>query len=305
MQNMSIKEFYWRYCISHRWVLAFIDNDMDAILRGEPLKMDYVKYHFAGRWFADPFILDADEKNITLLVEDFDDASQLGKISRLKIDRLSMELKDVKVILSLKTHLSFPNIIRKTDEAGKQHIYIYPENYHGDGLSLYEYLPATEEVKKMKLFTADPLTDADYVEYFGKPQIFSTRVPMENKDVLYIYEQTQGTFAEVAQVKFDECTARNAGGFFMHGDKVYRPAQECNGGFYGHAVSLQRVDLDGTGYRFTELRRIYPPKDGKSIGIHTFNTYKGLTVIDVKQYRHPLVAKSFTFIANLIKKVIR
>lgn len=304
---MSIKDIYWYYCISHRWILAFIDNDMDSILKGDELKIRYVKYFFKNRWFADPFILDVDEEEIKVLVEEYVDATQLGKISLLKIDRKTMELKSVKDVLSLKSHLSFPNILRKTDGVGRTHIYVYPENYQGEGLVLYEYDEKEEVLKKVKLLTGDPLTDADYVDFFGKPQIFSTRHPHENEDTLYVYEKAEGkgTFEEVHTCKFSEFTARNAGGFFMHKGKVYRPAQECNRGFYGHSISLQRVEQDGDGYKFEEVRRLYPPKEFQYFGMHTFNSYKGMTIVDFKQYRHPAVARFFTALAAIVKKIVR
>lgn len=292
-----VKKIY-NYSVQHRWDIAFVSNNLFLIRDGQ-LSIKNVYNPYRNRWFADPFILSYDNNTIMLLVEDYWDLDQLGRISKLTIDRQSYVIKDVKVILQLDTHLSFPAIFRKE---GK--VYIYPENSRAGGLWLYEYNPETDDCKRVKTICDLPLTDAIITDIFGSKQIFSTREPNPNKNILDVYDwnEDKESFEHSQSIEFEENIARNAGDFFKYEGTVYRPAQECNG-MYGHAVSLQKVEKTGTGYTFTEIRRLVPPKG--AFGLHTFNTYNGLTVIDLKVFRHPWIAKPLFALRNWLSFAVK
>ena len=298
ISNMYLKNLYNKL-ILHRWDLGFVLSPMDEVLGGEKLHVERVKNRYKSRWFADPFILSYDDNEIVLLVEDYWDSDSLGRISKLVIDRHTYEIKDVKVILQLDSHLSFPAIIRVE---GKH--YIYPENSKAGGLWLYEYNPQTDECKKIEQLSDQPLADAILTNTLGKKQIFSTKEPNPNKNILDIYDwnDERKTFEHSGNAIFNENIARNAGDFFEYKGTIYRSAQECNG-MYGHAVSIQKVEKSGNNYQFTEVRRIMPPKG--AFGIHTFNTYNGLTVIDLKVFRHPWVARPLFALRNWLSFAIK
>lgn len=295
---MFLKTLYNKLVL-HRWDLGFALSSMDDIIEGKELHIERVKCNYKNRWFADPFILSFDENEIVLLVEDYWDTDRLGRISKLVVDRHKYEIKDVKDILQLETHLSFPAIIRGGDK-----VFIYPENSRSGGLWLYEYNPQTDECKKNQELSDQPLTDAIITNLFGKKQIISTKEPNPNKNVLDVYDwdDEKESFEHSESITFEENIARNAGDFFEYDGTIYRPAQECNQ-MYGHAVSLQKVEKTDNGYSFTEVRRIMPPKG--AFGIHTFNTYYGLTVIDMKVFRHPWIAKPLFALRNLLSFLIK
>lgn len=281
--------------IVHRWDLAFISNSIDDLFNGKELCVCHVINPYRDRWFADPFILSFDNDVIELLVEEYNNDSPLGRISRIVINRNRYEIQDLKVVLQFETHLSFPAIMRKD---GK--IYIYPENSCAGGLWLYEYNPETDECKKIKKLSNQPLTDAIITDFFGKELIFSTKEPNPNKNVLDIYDwdDEKNYFEPRESITFEENLARNAGDFFEYKGRIYRPAQECNV-MYGHSVSLQEVDMTDNGYLFKEVRRLMPPKG--ACGIHTFNSYNGLTVIDMKVFQYPWIAMPLFKLRNLFK----
>lgn len=112
-----------------------------------------------------------------------------------------MQLINTTPVLELNTHLSFPAILRR-----EGHIYIYPENYAGGGLNLYEYLPESNECKKIKHLSDELVTDAVYTELFGEPLIFSTCEPDANGAVLGVYQQNKSTgmYQLVQECKFGE-----------------------------------------------------------------------------------------------------
>lgn len=288
---MFVKSIYNRV-VCHRWELAFVKNSISDILNGKEFKIEKVMFPFCGRWYADPFILDYDEKEIVLLVEDYSDSDKKGKISRLTIDRDSMKLKDVRVVLKLDTHLSFPVIARNGDK-----VFFYPENGEGHTLDLYEYNRNTDECRKIRQLSSEVMADAVISDYFGEKFLFSTK---SNGNVLnvYQYDQERETYMHSTDVLFNENIARNGGDFFEVNGKLYRAAQECNY-TYGHALSIQRIEQDGNTFKMEEVRRLLPPK--YAVGMHTLNIYKGLIVIDLKVFRYPWIAWPLFKLRNLFK----
>ena len=296
MDNI-FKEIYKRIII-HRWELAFIDDSIDDILSGKAIGIKRLKYDFKGRWFADPFILDFNDSNIVLLVEDYSDTDKIGKISRLTIDRNSMTILEVKVILSLPNHLSFPAIFRK-----EGYFYIYPENSKGGGLWIYEYDDDSGQCIRRGQLSKRLLTDAILTPYFNEDIVFSTEEPNPNGNKLGIYKQKDNHLYDLyGEVVFNENISRNAGDFFEYCGKIYRPAQECNV-MYGHAISLQEIIRNGSSFEFKEIRRILPPAG--AFGIHTFNTFQGLTVIDMKIFRYPWIAKPLFTLRNWLSFALK
>lgn len=63
-------------------------------------------------FFADPFILNVDDKTIEILVEEFQYKINKGIIVRLLIDLSSYTLIERTIVLECETHLSYPIIYR-------------------------------------------------------------------------------------------------------------------------------------------------------------------------------------------------
>lgn len=94
---MSLKRFVKQFT-DERWTIGFIRNSLDSILAGEPIAIDWVRHNISDAWFADPFILDVTADEIQVLVEEFPKALHRGRISKLTIDRASLQLKQIDVI---------------------------------------------------------------------------------------------------------------------------------------------------------------------------------------------------------------
>lgn len=284
-----------RRVIQPRWRIGIVENSLEGIVNGEELRVQWPSNPFHDRWFADPFVLSVDGDEVTLLVEDYRYAEGQGRISRIIVDRKRGAIVSCKTILR-GGHYSFPAILR---EDGK--VYLYPELSRQGKLELYEYCPERETCEYVQTLSEEPLTDA--IIYKGV--IYSTRLPEPNGKRLKMFKwpsavqssiaasQRSSAFGDSKQLHcvqdanalnleletlnqpkafvFDECIARNAGDFFECGGKVYRPAQECNR-WYGNALSIQKFE-DGA---FTEVRRIP--------GMHTLNSYQGVTVVDRKVF---------------------
>jgi hypothetical protein len=102
---------------------------------------------------------------------------------------------------------------------------------------------------------------------------------MEMSLGIYGWNEQTHKYIEKEKVYFGENVARMAGNFFTYQGKIIRPTQECNVQ-YGHAVTLQEVNHENDKWTFNEIRRMYSVNKKLTVGMHTFNMYKGMIVTD-------------------------
>ena len=269
------------YIKATKYNIGFVDGDVQDIISGKPLKVNWLKHSYKDRWFADPFILDITDNDIIVLVEEWYDPIQRGRISKLVVDKNTFQLKHLKVMIDEGFHLSFPAITRKADG-----IYIQPECGNSRGLVEYKYNVQQDTFEKQKVISDLPLTDSVRNSLFGEDLMFSTKLPDANGKELGIYSWDEVTqqYQPKSYYHFHENISRMAGNFFLYDGDVYRPAQVCIR-WYGDAVSIQKVTCEEGQWHFEEIRRLYSPNYDLDLGFHTFNEYNGLIVVDALGYR--------------------
>ena len=294
---MKIIELLLEKVKATRYNIGFVDGSLQSVLDGKEVKVNWLKHSYKDRWFADPFILDVTEDDIIVLVEEWYDPINRGRISKLIIDRKSYKLKTLKVMIDEGFHMSFPAITRKADG-----IYIQPECGLTRGLVEYKYDETSDSFLVGRIISELPLADSVRTNLFGTDLMFSTKLPDANGKELGIYEwdNTMRQYKIKNYYYFDDNISRMAGNFFRYNNKIYRPAQVCIKS-YGDAVSLQEVTLDDKGWDFEEIRRIYSPHPDYDLGFHTFNTYKDVIVVDALGYRKPVLTRILRTIKNIIK----
>lgn len=295
---MKIKDYIISYIKDTKYNIGFIDGNLESIMNGEPIKVNWLKHSYKDRWFADPFILNITDNEIIVLVEEWYDPIQRGRISKLTIEKHTYKLKDLKVMIEADHHLSFPAIDKKPDG-----IYIHPESSSIDKLETYKYDTTTDSFRKVGVLSELPLTDSVCNEFFGQNLMFSTKLPDANGKELGIYkwddELKKYTIQEYYH--FNDNISRMAGNFFKYKEKIYRPAQVCIKS-YGDAVSIQEVTHINRQWNFMEIRRIYSPHPDLDLGFHTFNVYKDTIVVDAIGYRR---SKLCHLIRNTKSKLLR
>lgn len=281
------------------WNLGFIEEDLMCTRLNPKPKIHWVKKTIKDRWFADPFILDFNDSEIIILAEEFCYKVRRGRIARVVIDKKTYEEKSFEIILDLPTHLSFPFIIRK-----KGKVYIMPENSASGYSIIYEYDDETRTVKALHHLADEPFADATVFEMAGKGYLFTTMLPDTNSKSLTIYSFDKDKLKikeKIAKVDFPIACGRNAGEVFKVDGHFYRPAQDCTLR-YGHGVILQEMTMQNGKWTFKEINKLYPHSFSYNQGIHTFNNYKGLIVIDARGYRHPVIGRILTLLFNFIGK---
>lgn len=271
----------------YTWDIAYgvySDKIITDGLKG--VKLHVVRNPYKNKWFADPFILEENENSIQFLVEEFDFSVGRGRIARLKICKKSNKIIDCSIILDLPTHLSFPVIYRVDDE-----IYVHPENSASGASYIYQYDRSADRLVSPQIMVDEPVTDAIIREDGEMYRMYATRIPDTNGCTLheYVSKSLLGPYRHVGENLFDKNTARMAGMFLTNAyDQIIRPAQNCFGG-YGKAVIMYE------GHK--TLGRL-TPTSYKYAGIHTFNTFEGTFVIDLKKYDYPLIYK----LSRILKK---
>lgn len=288
---------------SDMWNLGFIEEDVANVIKSERLNIHWMKHNYKDRWFADPQLLEVTDTQIVVLVEEFWYKIRKGRIAKLVISRPDYVLKDMKIILELPTHLSFPVIYEKDGQ-----VYVMPENSASGCINIYRYDSEKEQLEKVHEVANLPLTDATIVKFkSGEEYVFSTMLPHQNGDMLQIYpfdgDAMKMDEKAVANVAFTSNIARNAGDAFYIGDQMYRPAQDCNK-CYGNGLNIQQVNKNGNEFEFKTVNEFHSDYEDYALGYHTFNIKNGLIVVDGHRYRFPRTAAILNVFANL-KQIVK
>lgn len=280
------RQYICQYALQYSWNIGFVEEPLDTILHNDvDLNIHWLTHDYTDRWFADPFILDVDEGNIYVLVEDFLRSKNKASISLLTIDRNDFKLKKLEVVLEEDTHLSFPAIVRD-----KEKVYIYPENGASGALKMYEFHPDKRRFILNHTIVNKALADAVLFQISNDSYLITTEGEEMNGRTLNFYKKTESGLVLERQITFDRNVARNAGAWFKHNGKYYRPAQDC-GLRYGAAMEIQEFNPDD--FSFHMIRRIEPSSKRYALGIHTFNYYHGISVVDGYGYDRPNIAKIY------------
>lgn len=284
------------YIKATKYNIGFVEQDLNSIIEGKPITVNWLKHSYKDRWFADPFILDVTDDEIIVLVEEWYDPIQRGRISKIRVNKRTYELTELKVMIDEGSHLSFPAITRRSDG-----IFIQPESSVTGQLIEYKYDENSDSFEKKDIISDLPLTDSVRTGLFGSDLLFSTKMPDANGKDLGIYEwdESNRKYRIIDCYHFNDNISRMAGNFIVNEKDIYRPAQVCIKS-YGDAVSLQRVKFVGGKWNFEEVRRIYSPNKDYDLGFHTFNVYKNVIVVDAVGYRKPRFCRLLRQMKNYI-----
>lgn len=264
------------------WNIGFIEKSIGNVILSEDVyeKVHWVVHNYKDRFFADPFILSADDDTIKVLVEDFPFYNKRGVISVLSIDRKTYRLIDRKVILRQPFHMSYPFIMRKEDGS----IWVAPESSKSGALYRYKMNPTTLMLDDQKTIISEPVVDSTIIDYRGLYWLFCTKKGTDSNRKLFIYysESPEGPYKEHSgnPVIIDDTMARPAGSMFKDGDTLYRVIQKCDK-TYGEYINVSRIDiLTTTEYKESFVKELRAENSIYSNAFHTINGYGDICVVD-------------------------
>ena len=237
-------------------------------------------------WFADPFFYSVDDNEIVLLAEQLYYPINRGRLVKMTLDK-QYKLLSVEPILTLDTHLSFPNVWRENNK-----IYVYPENYQGGALSIWEF--DGYQMSNPKVLIPEPLIDSQIVKLNNEYFIFAVKYQSgewSDTQHLQIWKSSNlfGPYEHIQTISSSKNYERGAGEIIVIDDKtIIRPAQNCEGG-YGKEVILFKMTYDGIYFKEEELERISPSTKSKyGEVLHTYNVMGRVCVIDGFTHYHRL-----------------
>lgn len=232
------------------------------------------------RYYADPFVF-AHAGVTHLFVEELPYASGRGIISHSVLDRARAIAAPVPV-LEEAHHLSYPQVF-----ADGGHIWMLPEGAASGGLHLYRADPFPHRWVRHATLIDAPLHDATLFRHANRWWITAGVVigAASSWDTLALYsaDRIEGPWHAHRgnPVLVDARAARPAGTPFEHGGALWRPAQDCTGG-YGAALSMCRIDaLDDDHFAQTLAATLHFGAAADNAGPHTINFGGGHEVMDL------------------------
>ncbi|MCQ2342572.1 MAG: hypothetical protein MJZ75_03645 [Paludibacteraceae bacterium] len=280
--------------ISCRWDIAFLEENLQEVVNGKQVHFIKLKNPFKNdSWFADPFILDVTDTYIYLLVEEMQSNTQKGVISKLTIDKSSWTITNKEVVLEEPWHLSFPFIIREGEK-----VFVAPESANGGAWYMYELTTDKQGKDKLERVCAlcnDVVWDSIITNYWEEPYMFTAAQDDFHLDI-YRKNIQHNLFVKHESLCSVMQDMRMAGNLFTTGNHIYCPSQISKPGSYGEAVEIKEVSHSESGWNLRAIRKIVPPSGILNDGLHTFNEYKGLIVVDIHRQN--------TIISLLIKKLV-
>jgi len=296
LEMKKVRGFYSKLTRT-RWELGFIRGGLERVFKDEPLDIDWIKNPFTDRWFADPFILDVNDEFILILAEEYQFSTKKGRIAKLFVNRQSLVIERFEILLETPTHLSFPSILRKDGKT-----YVYPESASSGKLNLYLYDSSKESLIYTQTICDDMVWDSVITDRFGEDLLFTAN---KNDYFLDIYKWSSDVsrFIPYITIESPKKNSRMAGQFFDYRGETYCPRQDCERA-YGGATDICRVIRDDDGFHFPIIKKLRSPHKTRKEAMHTFNVYKGIVVIDVKGYDHPIVGRILHKSVRKVKKLL-
>jgi hypothetical protein len=232
------------------------------------------------RYYADPFLLERGGHTF-LFVEEYVHAERKGCIAMAEVigDRLASTPVPV---LSRPYHLSYPHVFEADGE-----IFMIPETGANRTLELYRATAFPLQWELVQVLMKDGVySDATPLFHQGRWWLFVTVDALGNatQDELSIFhsDAITGPFVPHAAnpVKSDSRSSRSAGRIIKHGDRLFRPAQDCDRHYGAGLVWFEITELTPTRFRERKVLAWNAHTDLGAIGLHSFDELDGLQAID-------------------------
>lgn len=281
------------------WTIGFIEQSAEELFETQNTnpQIHWIKDMPTDRFWADPFLLDVEENgDMRVLVEEvFWTEEERGSIVELRVSK-DYRLVERIPILEEGFHLSYPFIERRE---GK--VFVYPES-SGSG-AFFRYILHSSRLMKEGMEIEEPLCDATKVRIGETEWWFASKRIVANKELCAYYRPAGTDFVWTPHPKnpIVQSTkyARMAGAFVFSEGEIYRCAQNC-AVTYGSALEIMQVDVCNENEYKEHLHMTIKPDKNAPYGIHTINTYKGITVVDGIQ---KMEANLLTRIIFMIQKM--
>lgn len=236
-----------------------------------------------GHSYADPFVIEADGRH-WVFFEDFDYATQLGKISCAEVNE--GELGKPLTVLERPYHLSYPCVFCVGNTW-----YMVPESASARTVGLYRCIrfPDLWQFER-ELLSGSAVDTTAWIES-GVYWFFVTFLePRGGACQLCLYSASSlgGTWTPhpANPISTDIRYARGGGAIFRYEGRLFRPSQD-DSGEYGRSMSLNEiVVMDHAQYREEVCVTVDASSMKDLVGTHTYSRAGAVEIIDGKT-RYP------------------
>jgi hypothetical protein len=267
------------------WTIGVLRTPVDMLLRSLAMPMPtWQQSPPNGEWHADPFPVTAGDETY-LLFEKYEPTQRRGLIACTRLESWDAQSGwDAGTAIDLGCHMSYPAVFTYAGQA-----YCAPETHVLGGLRIFRMEADPWHWTQVAHVLRDmALIDSTLFEHGNLWWLMATLSGAGSDTDLHAWYAPSPfgpwTPHGLNPVKSDVRSSRPAGNLFRIGDRLYRPAQDCERG-YGTAVVInQIIHLDPNRFVETAVRRFEAARDwSSSDGLHTFNVFGELVVIDAKR----------------------
>ncbi|ODN71384.1 glucosamine inositolphosphorylceramide transferase family protein [Methylobrevis pamukkalensis] len=288
----AIREIYRLCCHAPHWRVGWRMNDGDGVMeRGDLSGPRWNVLPDPGhRFYADPVPVTWQGRSV-LFVEDLDHHVGKGIISAIEIGP-DGPVGAMRPVLEDPWHLSFPFLI-----AHGGALYMIPETGGNRDVALYRCVSFPDRWERCAVLLSGLVAaDVTIIPHEGRMWMFAATYDDGGgwSDCLSIWHAPDlfGPWTPLAEnpVLIDRDSARPAGNMVIRDGRLWRPVQDCSGG-YGSALGLAevtRLDPEGFAQEVRHIVRPGPRWPGRKL--HTLNRAGRLEVIDGTTIRPKLPA---------------
>jgi hypothetical protein len=234
-----------------------------------------------GRWYADPFVLSAGDKEL-LYMEEFNERTNKGRIVCGEVDARG-RLANIEPVLEPAYHAAYPCVFEHDHE-----IFMIPETGFNNTVELYRSISLPSKWELVRVLYSGPAFDTSVLYHDGRFWFFTSLVEGESRHtsrlLLFHSDRIDGEWTPHPSnpISNDARFARGGGAVFRLGSQIVRPAQD-GGATYGGAVRLRSIQvINESEYAEAALGSITPSRLPNAVGLHTYNRSTRTEVIDCR-----------------------
>lgn len=239
-------------------------------------------------WCADPFLVKF-QGEIYLFAEAFlYKTERKGLIVYAKFE--NGKFGNWQVTMDKHWHISYPNVF-----VYENNLYMCPETYQKEEVALYKLVSFPDHWERVSVLVDNmKCVDTTFLRDGGEIYMYTFEPTFHGSEgSLYIYKYNNGEFSEKKKVCDDLRYARPAGNMIWKDGKRYRVAQNCERE-YGSGITIMEVESVWPEYREKQIVKIFPydiklNKMKRYCGIHTYNTFENIEVVDLKYEKSSVI----------------
>lgn len=280
-----IKDAWKRFWFANQWVLLVSFDSKKNINLRKFIELSPPRNAF----WADPFAYQRDNRNF-IFFEEYPYVTQVGRLAVIEVDQTGRQL-NYWPLLQKEYHLSYPFVFEADGS-----LYMIPETSENKSIDLYMCTTLPNQWVFQKTLMTNVLAVDSTLLYKDNIWWMFTTLQQEKgaskNEELFIFfsdrfDSTDWKPHPGNPVVSDVRGGRMGGRFIEQGNKIFRVAQNGEGGYGGSISIFEIIQLDKHSYQEVLFEEIEAKWSKKYFRVHTFDRYNNMVVLDAlkKKFR--------------------